>query len=131
MPNFDEFSLERFFTIKINNFPKKIIRKNVKCYFQLLVSLGGMAGGQMLLNLSHPSGFGLFVLVSLLISLAVIPILLSTTRAPKTEVPENVGVFTALPRVTPLRTWHVYHRNAHRYILRNGGCLRHQHWFIS
>ena len=46
--------------------------------FYMIVSLGGMAGGQMLLNLFHPSGFELFLLVSLLISFAVIPILLST-----------------------------------------------------
>lgn len=69
--------------------------------FYMLVSLGGMAGGQMLLNLSHPSGFELFVLVSLLISLAVIPILLSKARAPKTEAQENVGVLQ-LYRVSPL-----------------------------
>lgn len=69
--------------------------------FYMLVSLGGMAGGQMLLNLSHPSGFELFVLVSLLISLAVIPILLSTAPAPKIEVLENVGVLQ-LYRVSPL-----------------------------
>ena len=69
--------------------------------FYMLVSLGGMAGGQMLLNLSHPSGFELFMLVSLLISLAVIPILLSTARAPKTDALENVGVLQ-LYRVSPL-----------------------------
>lgn len=69
--------------------------------FYMLVSLGGMAGGQMLLNLSNPSGFELFVLVSLLVSLAVIPILLSTARAPKIDVLENVGVLQ-LYRVSPL-----------------------------
>ncbi|MFT5699041.1 MAG: MFS family permease [Desulforhopalus sp.] len=69
--------------------------------FYMLVSLGGMVGGQMLLNLSNPSGFELFVLVSLLVSLAVIPILLSTARAPKIDVLENVGVLQ-LYRVSPL-----------------------------
>jgi len=69
--------------------------------FYMLVSLGGMAGGQMLLNLSHPSSFELFVLVSLLISLAVIPILLSTARAPKIDELENIGVLQ-LYRVSPL-----------------------------
>ncbi|MCP4339913.1 MAG: MFS transporter [Desulfobulbaceae bacterium] len=69
--------------------------------FYMLVFLGGMAGGQMLLNLFHPSGFELFVLISLLISLAVIPILLSTAPAPKTDVLENVGVLQ-LYRVSPL-----------------------------
>ena len=69
--------------------------------FYMIVSLGGMAGGQMLLNLFHPSGFELFLLVSLLISFAVIPILLSTGRAPEIEVMENIG-FIQLYRVSPL-----------------------------
>jgi MFS family permease len=69
--------------------------------FYMLVSLGGMAGGQMLLNIAHPSGFELFVLVSLLISLAVIPILLSTARAPQFDVLENIGIIS-LYRVSPL-----------------------------
>ncbi|MGW8193110.1 MAG: MFS transporter [Desulforhopalus sp.] len=69
--------------------------------FYMLVSLGGMAGGQMLLNLFHPSGFELFVLVSLLISMAVIPILLSTARAPQFDVQENVSI-GQLYRVSPL-----------------------------
>ncbi|MCP3890170.1 MAG: MFS transporter, partial [Desulfobulbaceae bacterium] len=69
--------------------------------FYMLVSLGGMAGGQMLLNIAHPSGFELFVLVSLLISVAVIPILLSTARAPQFDLLENVGIVN-LYRVSPL-----------------------------
>lgn len=67
----------------------------------MLVSLGGMAGGQMLLNVFHPSGFELFLLVSLLISIAVIPILLSTARAPQVDVIEHVGIIQ-LYRVSPL-----------------------------
>lgn len=69
--------------------------------FYMLVSLGGMAGGQMLLNVFHPSGFELFLLVSLLISFAVIPILLSTARAPQFDVMENIGIIN-LYRVSPL-----------------------------
>lgn len=69
--------------------------------FYMLVSLGGMAGGQLLLNLADPAGFELFVLVSLLISLAVIPILLSTARAPQFEVLDNVSILQ-LYRVSPL-----------------------------
>jgi len=67
----------------------------------MLVSLGGMAGGQLLLNIAEPTGFELFVVVSLLISLALIPILLSATRAPYVEVMENVGILR-LYRVSPL-----------------------------
>jgi len=69
--------------------------------FYMLISLGGKAGGQMLLNLSPPSGVGLFVLVSLLVSLAVVPILLSASRAPQFDVMENVSILQ-LYRVSPL-----------------------------
>ncbi|BHH84514.1 MFS transporter [Desulforhopalus sp. 52FAK] len=69
--------------------------------FYMIVSLGGMAGGQMLLNIAHPSGFELFLLVSLLISLAVIPILLSTAKGPQIEVMEHVGI-VQLYQVSPL-----------------------------
>ncbi len=67
----------------------------------MLVSLGGNAGGQMLLNLFSPSGFELFVLVSLIVSCAVIPILLSVSRAPQFDTLEKVGI-VQLYRVSPL-----------------------------
>jgi len=69
--------------------------------FYMLVSLGGMAGGQLLLNVALPSSFELFVLVSLLISLAVVPILLSTARPPQFETLENISILN-LYRVSPL-----------------------------
>ena len=69
--------------------------------FYMLITLGGKAGGQMLLNLSPPSGAGLFVLVSIMVSLAVVPILLSATRAPQFDVMENVSILQ-LYRVSPL-----------------------------
>ena len=69
--------------------------------FYMLITLGGKAGGQMLLNLSPPSGVGLFVLISLLVSLAVVPILLSATRAPQFDVMEKISVLQ-LYRVSPL-----------------------------
>lgn len=69
--------------------------------FYMLVSLGGLAGGQLMLNLSSPTSYELFVLASLLISVAVVPILLSATRAPQFEAMENISVIQ-LYRVTPL-----------------------------
>ncbi len=67
----------------------------------MLISFGGMAGGQMMLNFFSPSGFELFLLVSLLISLAVIPILISVSRAPQFEMMEKVNIIQ-LYRVSPL-----------------------------
>ncbi len=67
----------------------------------MLISLGGVAGGQFMLNLSPPQGFELFVLTSILISLAVIPILVSVTPAPAMDTPESAGV-RLLYKVSPL-----------------------------
>jgi len=69
--------------------------------FYMVISLGGLAGGQLLLNLSSPSGFELFVLTSILISVAVIPILLSATRAPQHEALEPLSIYQ-LFRIAPL-----------------------------
>jgi MFS family permease len=67
----------------------------------MLISFAGMAGGQLMLNLSPPSGFELFLLVSLMISLALVPILMSVSRAPQFEVMEKVSIMQ-LYRVSPL-----------------------------
>jgi len=67
----------------------------------MLVSLGGSAGGQFLLNIALPTGFELFVLVSVLVSLALIPILTSVTKAPSFDVYESVGILQ-LYRVSPI-----------------------------
>ena len=69
--------------------------------FYMLVTLGGMAGGQLLLNLAPPNGYDLFVLVSLLVSFAVIPILVSAAKAPSFDTPENIGI-RQLYKVSPL-----------------------------
>lgn len=56
----------------------------------MIVTLGGMACGQLLLNLSEPSGFKLFVLVSALVSLSLVPISLSVVSAPLISTPARV-----------------------------------------
>ena len=69
--------------------------------FYMLISLGGMAGGQFLLNIASPSSYELFVLISVLVSIAVIPILLSVSKAPEFNTSESVGLLQ-LYRVSPL-----------------------------
>jgi len=56
------------------------------------VSMGGMALGQLMLNVGDPGGSELFILVSILVSLALIPMLLSNTRGPLMEAPSPMGV---------------------------------------
>jgi len=67
----------------------------------MLISLGGLAGGQFMLNIASPDGFELFILISVLVSLAVIPILTSVGRAPSFEATESVSILQ-LYRVSPL-----------------------------
>ena len=40
----------------------------------MVIVLGGMAAGQFLLNLADPAGFELFILVSVLVSVSLVPI---------------------------------------------------------
>ena len=67
----------------------------------MIMVMGGMGSGQLLMILSDPRGFELFVLVSVLISVALIPITLSVGRAPPFDAPESIGVRT-LFRASPL-----------------------------
>ena len=62
--------------------------------------LAGLAAGQFLLNLSDPAGFELFTLISILISLAAIPILLSATPMPAFESARPVSI-ASLYRLAP------------------------------
>lgn len=69
----------------------------------LVVSSLGVAGGQLLLNLYDPANFELFTVVSVLISLAAVPVLVSAARAPDFEAPESLGPLR-LYKVSPLGT---------------------------
>lgn len=69
----------------------------------MVISYFGMGSGHLSLSLADPGGFDLFVLVSVIISFAVIPILLSAVRAPEHAAPRPVSVLT-LYRVSPLGT---------------------------
>ncbi|MEM7171683.1 MAG: MFS transporter [Pseudomonadota bacterium] len=67
----------------------------------MLLVLGGMAGGQLLLNIDDASGADLFILSSILISFALVPMLLSGGQAPAFEKPESVSMM-GLYRLSPL-----------------------------
>ncbi len=57
----------------------------------MVVSLSSMAVGQLLLNLADPGGFVLFILVSVLVSIAVVPISLTAGGAPRFVTPRPVS----------------------------------------
>ncbi len=65
------------------------------------VIFGGMASGQLMLNAAEPGGFELFILVSVLVSLAVIPMLLTATPTPTFDAPSHVGL-RQLYAISPL-----------------------------
>src|SRR5262249_24397771 len=69
----------------------------------MLTQYAGLIGGQAMLNLADPAGFQLFSLVALLISLAVVPILLTASQAPGVAQPRHVGL-AQLYRISPLGT---------------------------
>ena len=67
----------------------------------MIVTLVAMGAGQFLLNLADPAGATLFIVGSILVSLSLIPLLLSATPAPDFSAPKPLGI-RALYRLTPL-----------------------------
>ncbi|MDH3715595.1 MAG: MFS transporter [Gammaproteobacteria bacterium] len=67
----------------------------------MLVTFGGIAVGQLLLNVAHPGGYQLFILTSVLISVALVPLLLSAGGAPSFAQPAALSL-RALYKLSPL-----------------------------
>lgn len=67
----------------------------------MVITLGGMGGGPLLLNVGAPSGFELFILVSILFSIALVPILLTVGPMPAFETPRKVKL-ADLNKAVPL-----------------------------
>jgi len=67
----------------------------------MVVQLMFWASGQLLLNIGDPRGFTLFITVAILVSLAVVPLLLSPTTAPPIPTPRGFTIID-LYRVSPL-----------------------------
>ena len=67
----------------------------------MIVQMIGIIASQVILNLPDPSGFTLFILPSVLVSLAFLPILLAPTPAPAFDGARRVS-FARLFRISPL-----------------------------
>ncbi len=67
----------------------------------MIVQMVGIIASQALLNVAEPSGFVLFVIPSVLVSLAFLPLLLAPTPAPTFESTAALS-FRALFRISPL-----------------------------
>jgi len=69
----------------------------------LVIIFVGMGGGQLTLNLASPGGYDLFLLNAIILSLALIPILLSASREPDHSAPDTISLLQ-LYRISPLGT---------------------------
>lgn len=58
-----------------------------------VIQTGGVTIGQLLLNFSSPEDILLFIVVSVLISLSLIPMLVSTSAVPPYELPERISLW--------------------------------------
>jgi len=67
----------------------------------MVVTYIGIGAGQLLLNLANPLEFQLFILISILISVAVVPLLLSAGSPPTFHDSVRISLFE-LFRLTPL-----------------------------
>lgn len=67
----------------------------------MIVQMIGIIGSQFLLNVAIPTSFTLFVIPSVLVSFAFIPILITVTQTPTFETTSRLG-FGALFRISPL-----------------------------
>ncbi len=67
----------------------------------MITNLGGMAAGQLMISLGQPGGSGLFLLASIMVSIAVVPILITAGKAPSFEAPDRIS-FRRLVQVSPL-----------------------------
>ena len=63
--------------------------------------MGGMGAGQIMVSYGQEGGTGLFLLASVMVSIAVVPILITASSAPNFEAPERIS-FRRLIQVSPL-----------------------------
>ncbi len=105
----------------------------------LLTSQGSVAAGQFLLQAADPLGFELFVLVSALCSLAVVPIALTRHPAPRHEQAASISL-PALARRVPLTvigvllaslTFGAFYAIAPVYALKIGFAPSQISWFMA
>ena len=67
----------------------------------MLITYVGVALGQLLLNIADPLGYGLFILGSVLISIALVPLLLSAGPAPHFQTLSPINI-KELFQISPL-----------------------------
>ncbi len=66
----------------------------------MVVGIGGRAAGQALLNVGDPESFDLFVMASVLVSIALVPMAMSASSAPPVVVPVAMS-FREMRKLVP------------------------------
>jgi MFS family permease len=69
--------------------------------FYMAVQFGAVTASQLLLNLASPAGYELFVLVSALLTAAILPVVLMAGATPRYDAPSHIGLL-GLYRASPL-----------------------------
>ena len=67
----------------------------------MITNMAGMAAGQLMISFGEAGGAGLFLLASVMVSIAVVPILITASAAPSFDAPERIS-FRRLVQVSPL-----------------------------
>jgi MFS family permease len=67
----------------------------------MIINIGGMGLGQLMIGLGESGGVGLFLMTSVMVSIAVVPILITVNAAPNFEAPDRLGMRRLL-QVSPL-----------------------------
>lgn len=84
----------------LNDTATNTTRGSLMSIYMIVVS-GGIAGGQLLLNAADPAGAVLFVVTSVLVSMALVPTALSAGSSPRLITPQPISTRDLL-RAAPL-----------------------------
>ena len=84
----------------LNDLASNQTRGKILSIYMVVISIG-IGGGQLLLNISSPEGLELFVLGSVVVSVGLIPVLLTARPAPAFEISTQMSL-RELVRASPL-----------------------------
>jgi MFS family permease len=65
----------------------------------MIISMGGVGLGQLLLNINDTSGFKLFIIASVLVSVSLVPVTLSASSSPPLTIPDRIGLRSLVHRI--------------------------------
>lgn len=106
----------------------------------MVVQMAGMVLGQLLLNVSDPAGYNLFVLITVLVSLAIAPMLLSASSGVPIDISARPMTLKELIATSPLACfgmlmlggiYSAIYAMAPVYAMQRGLSVAQTSWFIT